>query len=249
MNTSVPHRLGAPAFEPTLEDPARASVLAVPFPKKKRQPFKEIHRGSVTVKIYGRAPGPFMVAWRPNATDPRERKHLARLSAAENFADQKATELSNGETWRREFGAADYAVFLRCRQLAQTVNLPVELLVAEAVEARKNSRANIVHKSCPDLIAELLNKPRRKPRGEKWKEALTRMLESFGKFFTGPFHLVRAHDMNAWLDTIPGGLDYRFHHRAALVQLGRYAVAHNYAPRDWNDELKLVEDQGRAGMA
>jgi integrase len=57
-------------------------------PARERNPAKEITVGSVTVQIFGRAPGPFTIAWRECAGGPRKRAMRSSFPAAKIFAEQ-----------------------------------------------------------------------------------------------------------------------------------------------------------------
>lgn len=247
MNTSVPHRLGAPeSIEPILLD-ARALVPSPPLPvtsgpaRKKGQPFDEIRRGSVTVKIYGRKPGPWTITWRENATGPRQATMRAELARAETFAEEKATEIANGETWRRELGHADYAEFLHCRQLAQTVNVAPSMLITEALAARvKNSRTNIVCKDGPGIVEELLAAKSAEAAGVRWIADLKSRLHRFAQNFPGPLHQVSGEDLRLWLTRLNLGKRSWNNNRTALLALSSFARERNYVPADW-DALATVK--------
>jgi integrase len=70
------------------------------------------------------------------------------------------------------------------------------------------------------------------------------MLNSLAAYWPGPLHLIRAHDLNAWLRGIKGGLIYRHHHYAAALQLIHFATGTNCVrAADFGDDFwKLVDD-------
>lgn len=172
----------------------------------------------------------------------RIRESRSSFAALKARAEEVATSISNGQTAMSQFTENDRASYRRACELAQSVGAPIELLVAEAVEARKKNAVRFVGKTCPDLVALLLETKRKEGKcGKRWLRGLEEMLDRLATFYTGPLHLLRAHDLNAWLRSLPGGLVYRRHHRAAAIQLVRFAQANNHVPRDW-DELSLVDD-------
>lgn len=173
----------------------------------------------------------------------RVRESRVSFAALKTRAEEIATNIANGQTAMSGFGQDDRASFLRCKELAAPVGVPLEILVAEAVEARKKlSRTTFVAKTCPEIVAALLDVKRREKKcGKKWLRSLEGMLNRLGDYWPGPLHLVKAHDLNAWLRELPGGLVYRRHHRGAALELFNFAKAGNFVPREW-DEFKHVEN-------
>lgn len=206
--------------------------------------------GRIQFPLYSYANGQkylrFQFTW--SEAGVRHFENRATLEKLKKRAEDIAANIANGEGSLSTFGAADRASYLRCLQLAAETGVPLEILVAEAVQARKReaARTAIVHKHTPEIVAELLEQKRSQAEvGDKWLRSLESMLDRFAAFWPGPLSQVRAHDINQWLRDLKGKKDYRFHHRAAAAQLAAFAIANNYLPRDW-EEMKLVENPGRA---
>lgn len=225
-------------------------LLPSPFPARKKRKPVEVTVGSVRLQIYptswtdkkrGRIYRSHTITWHDGITRRREKR--ATLAEASERAQKIGEDILTGQTLSLAMRPADQASYFRCLELAAGVDAPLEVLVAEAVEARQRaSRATFVPKTCPVISAELLaTKRREKKCGEKWLRNLAKMLDRIALALPGPLHLARAADFNRFLRALPGGLVYRAHCRAALVQLVRYARAADYLPRDW-DELKLVDE-------
>lgn len=179
----------------------------------------------------------------------RVRESRVSFAALKERAQEVAVNIANGQTAMNGFGQDDRATFLRCKELAAQLNVPLEILVAEAVEARKKIlTTNFKPRTGPEVVAALLDVKRREKRcGKKWLRSLEGMLNRFAEFWPGPLHLVKAHDLNAWLRELPGGLVYRRHHRGAALELVNFAKAGNFLPREW-DEFKHVENPEPAGV-
>lgn len=189
--------IAPPKFVVTL-DTHRQAVIVTPAegesrkqnPATTRKKPIRVNRGSTTVKIYGA--GPYTIAWRDRAGAGRQRAVRATLADAKTFADDKAVELANGETWKQQMGAADYASYLRARELlAQIGSPPLEVAVGiytqcvqmlathfptlppshsptpeEAIRYFVEHRpAGVIVKNIPDLVADLLTA--RKKRGRR----------------------------------------------------------------------------------
>jgi integrase len=248
---------------------SRLRVHSRPFAVKK--PI-EVRSGSVAVRIYrtawrdpkrGRTYESFTVAWRDASGRRREKR--SSLEAAKARAEEIAIQIANGETSMLTFGQADRAAYLRALDHLRPTGKPIETAAAEYAEAlallagagslveaaryfAEKSRARTVSKTCPDIAAELLAHKRRQNKvGAKWLRALDAMLQRFSTHYTGPIHLLRAVDINAWLDNLQGGLVYRRHHRGAVRELVNYAIGRDYIPRDW-DELRHVDDPDPAAV-
>lgn len=243
-----------------LAPPADAAPVAPPAETKTKKPLI-IKRGSTTVKIYG--VGPYTIAWRDRAGAGRQRAVRASLPDAKNFAEAKATELANGETWKQQMGAADYASYLRSRELLAQIGSPplevavgiytqcVQILPAEAtpLEASRyfveHRPAGVTVKNIPDLVADLLTARKKRgkhgrPISQRWAGALNQQLELFAQKFQGPLDAVSGSQIETWLDSLKVGLHTRSNYQAAILQLSRYAKFKRHIPKDWN-ELADIE--------
>jgi integrase len=168
-----------------------------------------------------------------------KRKSLAALRA---HAEEIDVSIQNGQVAMACFTEDHRASYRRCVELASKVNVPVELLVSEAVEARlKAAESTHVRKTVPEVATAFLAQKDKELKRKKWYRSLSKMVNRFAEYFTGNIDELRAHDLNAWLRALPGGPDYRRHHREAVSGLFGYAKSANYLPREW-DELKLVDN-------
>lgn len=110
----------------------------------------------------------------------------------------------------------------------------------------QNSRANIVAKTCPQLVAELLNFKRAEEAGGRWIDDLESRLNKFAKDFTGPFESLSAADLRTWLVNLKdkNGVALskrsRNNYRTALIALVAFAKDHRLLRADW-DELKTIK--------
>jgi integrase len=220
---------------------SRLRVHSRPFAVKK--PFEIIRRGSLEFRIYRQQRKDyesFTLAYRLHGR--RRRIVRATRAALDREIETAEIAIANGDTAALDFPASARATYQRCIELAAGV-APLEILIAEAVEARRRTTAQTFSaRPCPDIAAELIDTKRRHSKcGEKWLRALDSMLTRFAAHYTGPLHLLRAAEINAWLDSLKGGLIYRRHHRGAVRELANYAKSRDYIPRDW-DELRLVDD-------
>jgi hypothetical protein len=227
-------------------------------PARERNPAKEITVGSVTVQIFGRAPGPFTIAWRECAGGPRKRAMRSSFPAAKIFANKKATELANGQTAMNEFNDADRASFRRVCELNAPIGKPLELTVAEHAVAIKRATAlgltieqiftfaeqnypkGAITKACQDVFDEMLQRMEKDRRGERWIDDLRSRIGRFAKDYTGPVHELRAPFINEWLASLDVGPRSRNNYRVALQALVAYAKSRNYLPRSW-DEMAHVD--------
>lgn len=224
-----------------LKSPVRRAKLPPARPRPQDFPLV-LERGSLRFRIFQQKRGDYIshtLSYRLHG----QRHRLVRADYTDLLrqVDVVETAIANGETECLNFSASDRALLQRLCELAADV-APLEVLVNEALEARaRAAQSRLVPKSVPEIVAELLATKRRAGKcGEKWLVNLEAMLNRLAQFWTGPLHLVRAADLNRFLRGLPGGLVYRAHVRAAVVELCRHARAADYLPRDW-PELEFVE--------
>jgi integrase len=211
--------------------------------KKNRRKLSTLDFGNIRIP-YGKYKSGRIEYWMLFYGKGKDRKRESRVSFAKlkARAEEIAISIANGQIAMSQFTEADRAAYKACCELARKVNAPVQLLVSEAVEARlKAAESKHVQKKLPEVVTELLMLKDKELQRKKWVRFLTRMLNGLASYYTGPIDDIRAHDLNAWLRSITGGLTYRRHHRNAAAQLMRYAQGQNYLPRDW-DEFDRVDD-------
>src|ERR1017187_224712 len=143
-------RITLPAPPPPLpvaDQQVRRKLKALQFPDHNVSiPYGDYKSGRVKY---------WMLFYKSGGKRRREsRVSFAKLKAR---AEEIAINITNGRTAMSDFGQNDRASFLRCQELAAGVGAAIEILVAEAVEARKkNSRTTFVPQTCPELCAALL---------------------------------------------------------------------------------------------
>ena len=226
--------------------------------KKRGKPWKLIPRGSTVVKIYARRrkrrpPGPFTIAWRDSAGGHRQRAMRSDPFVAVSFAEQKATELANGEAWRAHLSQADWASYQRALQILAPTGQPLELAVSVYTDFvqklpagvtptellrffLEHQPAGITPLNLPALVTDLIAKKRLFGRGDKWLGTLEQQLTRFAGKFDCPLHALRSHEINSWLDSLGVGLRTRKNYRDAVRELARYAKAEGQLSKAW-DEL------------
>ncbi len=188
----------------------------------KRKAAREIKSGSSIVRVSGPDDrDQYTASYRDRAGGPRLRKMFADYGKAVQFAEDKALELANGESWRRHLTQADVACYQRCRELAHQVNTAPELLMAEIVEARQRLQARFgaaapslitvvqehidrqpaagTTKTGPEILEEMLAARKRDGAFKNTLDDYRSRLGRFTRHFTGPLHTLAANDINAWL--------------------------------------------------
>lgn len=211
--------------------------------KKERRKLSTLDFGNIRIP-YGKYKSGKISYWQLFYRDGGKRIVETRVSfkKLEARAQEIAIAMANGQLAMSQFTEADRANYRACQDLARKVNAPIQLLVSEAVEARlKAAEKKHLRRTCPEVVTEYLAQKDKELRRKKWFKFLTLMLNRLAVHFTGPIDELRAHDLNAWLRSLSGGLIYRRHHRNAAAQVLRYAQGQNYLPREWN-ELGMVDD-------
>lgn len=211
--------------------------------KKQRRKLSTLDFGNVRIP-YGQYKSGKVSYWQLFYRDGARRIVESRVSFAKLKARAAdiAKAIANGQIAMSQFTEDQRASYRRCCELAQKVNIPVELLVAEAVEARiKAASKKHLQKTLPEVVTEYLTQKEKELRRKKWLKFLKMMLDRLAESYTGPIDALQASDVNAWLRSLNGGLIYRRHHRSAAAQLFSYAIRQNYLPRDWH-EMERVEN-------
>src|SRR6266446_6078357 len=160
---------------PTQRGPGVGSVRVTPALRRRRgKPWKLVTRGSTAVKIYAtRKRGPYTIAWRDSAAGRRQRAMRSDPFVAVSFAEQKATELANGEAWRGHLTQADWASYQRALQILAPLKQALELAegiytdaaqkLPQGISLQEVVRVYLEHQpaggvpqSIPDLVTSLL---------------------------------------------------------------------------------------------
>lgn len=218
----------------------------------KREPDKRyalVTRGSASVRIYGRADGsagPYTIAWRQSSFGKRQRAMRSTLKSAITLAEEKATALANGETWRLSMTQKDWASYQRSLELLAPTGLALELacsILAECCQLLpkgvspleacrayvERQRAGVTSRNIPQLVQDLLASrqsvgSRGQPISEAWEKKLRQQLERFAAHFTGPLETLTGNEIESWLNGLKGVNNKR---KATSVAVGAHTRA-NY---------------------
>jgi len=248
-----------------------------PKPKRVRHKPHLVNVGSIAIPVYrtrwrkkasNRVYQQYVIIWRDAAGRHREKRNT--LARAEDRARTIGTNILNGQTAQNQFTEADRARYLHCLEQARSQGKSLELLVTEAVESQKlagsgqsvsalvrfakeHQPKDVVVKSIPALVDDLLAEKRRLAKSDKWLGTLTQQLKRFATQFDCPLHLLRASEITAWLDGLrhasrkpnspsrPIGLRTRKNYYAAMRELVKFAQAKGQLSRTW-EELQHIED-------
>ena len=155
--------------------------------------------------------------------------------------DAAETAIVNGQTDLLDFTHTDKALLQRLREIAAGTKAPLEILVAEAVEARRRAAASasIIHKNSADIVEELLDAKRAEDAGVRWIEDLDSRLARFAKEFPGPLSHLCAEALRTWLSRMNLSKRSWNNNRTALLALAAFAKDRHYLAADWNELAQL----------
>jgi len=203
-------------------------------PSRARRRAKLLPAGTGHVQIFGRAPGPFTVAWREEERGPRHRTTRRTWKLAKAFAHAKQVELANRATGQAQLTPADAASFLRCQEIiAQAMQrspgAPVpslELVCSEWSHLTLSLGRGLAEGESVSLAQVLQYYLENRPRNftplpmpdlveafllEKtaeicpaWHVALAQQLRRFAAWTNRPLHTLAAQDLNTWLRSLKG---------------------------------------------
>jgi integrase len=133
-----------------------------------------------------------------------------------------------------ELAISDYVTNLK--------KLPTGVTLSDAIKGYlEHQPRGVTAQNIPALVNTLIEKKRLHGKGEKWLGTLSQQLGRFAESFTCPIHALRAHEINAWLDSLKTGLRTRKNYRDAIRELVRFAQAEGQLSKTW-DELERVQD-------
>lgn len=221
-----------------------------------------IKRGSAVVKIYAtptRGRDGYTVSY---WNQGRKRRVFAKLADAKTEAEQIATHLASGEVDVAKLSSADWACYVRGKQLADSVNLPLESVAAQFVEATQALGATPLRQAVEyylkkhpkdmqprlisEVIAEMLEAKRQDGLNPKYILHLRYDLEKFAGAFHCNIATVTGAEIDAWLRSLGVAARTRNNLRTAVQTLFSFAKLKKYLPKD-NDELDgvpLAKDKG-----
>ena len=223
----------------------------------------EVKRGNVTVKIYStlnRVAGvdyeqPTLVYYQ-GAT--RVRRRFSDWNEAKREAELVATKLANGENDVLRLTSADRANYVQAVDLLNSFNRPLNLAVAEYVEAlnllptgtslkeavtdfRRRHHSVRESRTVRELVAEFVATKEQAGRSERHLSDIRTRLTRFGEAFQMPVALVTGPLIQSYIDALTVGSRSKLNDLRIAVSLLRFAVRRKYAPRDLLDELEAVE--------
>jgi integrase len=222
-----------------------------------RNPGKETLAGTGKVTIFGRDPGPWTVAWYLHEKAPRRRAMRSTWKKAKKLFDDKVTEVSNHNAAVKMLTPVEAAEFIALQQANLPTGKPLQLTLAFAVQlhqelpgysadeiirlVKQTRAAGVVAKPVPEIVDELLGNLQQDGTGSKWLRSLGAMLHRFAAHWQAPLPNLKGPDAEAWLRGLKDphgkavGIWTRKNHRAALVQLEKFAKRKNYLPATWNE--------------
>lgn len=200
-----------------------------------RRKLKTLNYGNIAIP-YGKYKSGKVTYWMMFYRDgsKRRRESRVRFDKLIKRAEEIATSIANGQIAMSQFTEDQRASYRRCCELAARVNKPVELLVAEAVEATlAKSRTTFVPKTCPQIIDELLAAKRAEGAGVRWVDDLDGRLNKFSKDFPGALSDIGSEDIRLWLTRLNLGKRSWNNYRTALIALVAFAEERRYVPAEW----------------
>lgn len=201
----------------------------------KRRVLKTLNFGNVAIP-YGRYRSGKVSYWMLFYRDGARRIRESRVSfeKLKRRAEEIATSIANGQIAMSQFTEDQRASYRRCCELAREVSAPLELLVSEAVEARKKaSRANFVRKTCPEILEELLSAKKAEAAGARWVDDLDSRLNRFTEDFQQPLAEISTDEIRLWLTRLNLSKRSFNNYRTALLAFVAFARERKYVNAEW----------------
>jgi integrase len=246
-----------------LEDRTPKIANLLPLPAEKFLPLRDstaqlkredgkryalVTRGSASVKIYDRGDlsgkGPYTISWCESSSGNRLRAMRSTLRSAVSHAGEVATNLANGELWRRELTHEEFVALKRDRQELREIKsrfTAAGLTWEQALDDHCRRRRNgIAPKQIGELVGDLLASRksvgyRGRPISQRWARTLKQQLDAFAKHFKCTLDEVTAASLEAWLNSLGVGPRTRTGYRAAVLSLVNYAKFKRAIPEDWRE--------------
>jgi len=215
-----------------------------------------IKRGSAVVKIYDtptRGRDGYTISYWVNGE--RKRQAFTEHGEAKLEAERIATRLATGEVDLAKLSSADWACYVRAKQLADSVNLPLESLAAQFVEATralgsiplklaveyylKKYPKDLKPHLISEVMAEMLEAKRQDGLNPKYILHLRYDLEKFATAFNCTIATVTGAEIDAWLRSLGVAARTRNNLRTSVQTLFSYAKRKKYLPKD-HDEMEAV---------
>lgn len=254
-------------------DRAGRVTVETPAEVKKTKPVVTVREGDISIPIFAqtlkgkkRRYRSHFFSWSDGTG--RHRVRRASLAKAKQLAKDKALSILGGRVFTASLDEREVAELIAARDhwkklpdsrrglsfesyVAKAVTVCLALPGDMALEAVPKfvddyRPAGVVLKDVPQIVEELLGDLKQAGAGERWRESLGGMLKRFAEHWTGPLHIFRSADANAWLRGLkdkkgkPVGPHTRKNYRAALIQLETFAKANGYLLKSWS-ELSTVK--------
>lgn len=219
----------------------------------------KVKRGSVTISVI-----PFQVKVKGETyTYHRVRYHqdgklhrpiFKKPADAIAFAEDKATELSNGHTAADQVTTEDAASIARIKQLLEQhgIATPPELAIAEYCRRQQTEQTRKTSLPFAELITQFL--AFKELDGTRWRQrkGLKERLEKLSGSISGSLELLKTEDFVTVFDALQKKCKWenrtRNHYRAALSNLITWAQDSGKLDRNWKEFEFLPKLKERDGV-
>ena len=192
----------------------------------------------------------------------RYRQVLPTLAEAIDAAKAKGKQLSRGDIVAVDMSPADRASAAKVLGWLKPLGLSLELVVAEALDARKRlgpvtiSRAvdshlkrfpqNMPSKLVKEVVEEMISVKRADKLSDRYIKQLEYNMNRFMSRFKNRLLDVGGTDVDAWLRELNVGPRTRNNLRNSVQALFNYAIARKYLPKDHDeiDAVPVAKDRG-----
>jgi integrase len=192
----------------------------------------------------------------------RYRQVLPTLAEAIEAAKAKGKQLSRGDIVAVDMSPADRASAAKVLGWLKPLGLSLELVVAEALDARKRlgpvtiSRAvdshlkrypqNMPSKMVKEVVEEMIGIKRADKLSDRYIKQLEYNMNRFMGRFKNRLLDVGGTDVDAWLRELNVGPRTRNNLRNSVQALFNYAIARKYLPKDHDeiDAVPMAKDRG-----
>ena len=218
---------------------------------------KIIRNGSVIVKVYrvqNKGRESFTLSY--HAAGKRILKMFASLDEAVTEGKAKATTLANGEQDALHLSAQDARVYVYSAQMAQSVGIPLELLVKDAVESlkvvdckvsllemgkefKRRKMHELPDKMLPVAVAEMIETRTKDGTGNAYLSLLKVYLNQLKKSFNCQVRAVTTGQLADYLRELKVSARSKNNARATIGAFFKFCKERGWLPRD-HDGIELV---------
>ena len=215
-----------------------------------------VKQGSVSVKIY-RIPSNGVASYTLSYYQDgvRKRPTFNSLQVARDEANVVVNRLGNSDADVLTLTSADRASYLRARELADEVGIPLEVMAAQGVQLKrilgdtpplvaaeyykKKHPSHMPPRAVADVIEEMITHKESDGLSGGYIQHLRYDLEKFGTAFHGNIGTVTGLDIDAWLRGLGVSPRTRNNLRRSVQSLFNFCIARKYVPKD-HDEMDAV---------